>query len=310
MLPRLASAVLLPATVAAVLLALTFSSAGSARVGSSSVTGTFPGRNGEIVFASLRVRNGPWQLYVMRPDGTRQRPVTGAAGSAASPAWSPDGKWIAFLGDSKKICPYVELMRVDGTGLRRLTHDRGCYYPPAWSPDGTRIAFLRALTPVGGKIPVFALGTINVNGSGLRVFAHGSGLDGDPVWSPDGTTIAFVRSWPQAIWLMDADGTNQRQLTLPPQKPYEQDQDAYPTWSPDGNWIAFSRAHEPHMDKTGSTRYREDIYLIQPDGTGLRRLTRLDGANTSPAWSPDGKRIAFDSDRAREDLTDHLCDER
>ncbi|MFZ1880322.1 MAG: hypothetical protein WAU41_09155 [Gaiellaceae bacterium] len=104
---------------------------------------------------------------------------------------------------------------------------------------------------------------------------------------------------------MDADGTNQRQLTHPYQlADTEEDEDRSPNWSPDGTVIAFSRLHEPHLGPTGSTRYRQDIYVIRPDGTGLQRLTRLTTDNVSPAWSPDGKRIAFASDRGRDDLYD------
>jgi TolB protein len=97
---------------------------------------------------------------------------------------------------------------------------------------------------------------------------------------------------------MDADGTNQRQLTTPPNAA-GLGKETEPDGSPDGNWIAFARYHEPHPGP-GSLEFRRDIYLVRPDGTDLRRLTKLTGFNSSPAWSPDGKRIAFTSDRRRQ----------
>jgi len=194
------------------------------------------------------------------------------------------------------------MMRADGTRVRRLAHDSYCYDNAAWSPDGRRMAFLRYRT--GGLGSKYSIWAMNVDGTGLRRLTNGN-RDHDPAWSPDGMTIAFARNYPEAIWLMNADGSDQRQLTTPRQDTDSGDEEDFgPDWSPNSKWIAFSRVHEPHMGRTGGTRYRIDIYVIGTDGTGLRRLTRLAGMNSWPAWSPDGRRIVFESDRSHEDLSD------
>jgi TolB protein len=102
---------------------------------------------------------------------------------------------------------------------------------------------------------------------------------GRPAWSPDETKIAFVRGL-RAIYVVNVDGSGQRRLagaaghaTARP-----------PVWSPDGRKIAFA------MNRPG--RYA-DIYVISPDGNGLRNLTRTPEIEGFPAWSPDGRRIAF-----------------
>ena len=287
------------------LLLFVFAASAGLLVAAVSGSDAFPGRNGEIVFISQRVRNGDYQLYLMRPDGTRQRRITRARGleqnPQQNPTWSPDGKWIAFTGARGQMfcgerCE-LYVMRPNGTGLRRLTHDRSEDTNPAWSPDGKQIVFVSHRPRVTSKSAIWA---IKANGTGLRRLTDGRELDRDPAWSPDGTTIAFVR-FPDAIWLMNADGTNQSQLTTPRAQPPDNEEDSDPAWSPDGDWIAFDRLHEPHLGPTGSTRYRRDIYVIRADGTGIRRLTRRARTNSQPAWSPDGKRIVFASDRARED---------
>ena len=135
---------------------------------------------------------------------------------------------------------------------------------------------------------------MNVDGSGLRLLTDKGNT---PAWSPDGTTIAFRSRYPEAIWFMNSDGSNLRQLTMPLQRKAAQSEgDMQPDWSPNGKWIAFSRQHPANRD------WQRDIYVVRRDGSGLRQLTAHASDNTMPAWSPDGTRIAFVSDRAHRDL--------
>ena len=107
----------------------------------------------------------------------------------------------------------------------------------------------------------------NPDGTGHQNIVHGV----SPAWSPDGTRIAYV-VWPVGIYVMNADGSNNTQLTT-------SSQDASPTWSPDGTRIAYSGYH---LGSSG-------IHIVNSDGTYVKRIA----AGGSPTWSPDGTRFAF-----------------
>jgi Tol biopolymer transport system component len=114
--------------------------------------------------------------------------------------------------------------------------------------------------------------TIDASGTDLIRLTHASWPEFDPSWSPDGTQIAYrsERSGEPAIWIMNADSTDQRRLTA----------GLSPAWSPDGSLIAFSGP--------------AGLSVIKPDGTGLQVLSHTEGGEY-PSWSPDGTRIAFNS---------------
>jgi len=187
------------------------------------------------------------------------------------PAWSPDGRHIAFV--SNRELPYenIYLMEADGTDIRKLTDSRGVSRP-TWSPDGTRIAFNGMLSGQGyWQLDIFV---IDVNGTGIVTLTNSVSDEFGPSWSPDGRKIAFA-SW-EGICTINADGSDRR-VIVPNEHWFYND----PTWSPDGQRIAF-------------TGQNGQIYSVNADGSGFARLTHLHvSAVLDPSWAPDGRRIAF-----------------
>jgi len=250
-----------------------------------------PRLNGEILFTM----NG--RLHLMRPDGTHQRPIPGSPRDVTSASFSPDGTRIAFVRELGGSCPArLYMMWPDGTHVRPLTPEvndpvmeADCIEHPAWSPDGRWLAFTEDVNL--GLPSIFVR---NVDGAPPHELPGQSiqRADTNPAWSPDGKTIAFDSGG--SLWLMDADGSNERQLDTgsPPCAGAGE-----PDWSPDGQWIAFVRnTCKPQALPGGGNEHWSDIWLIRPDGSDLRRLTHADRrawAAHSPSWSPDGKRIVF-----------------
>ena len=113
-----------------------------------------------------------------------------------------------------------------------------------------------------------------------------TGENREPSWSPDGKRIAFtsLRDGDPGIYVMDVDGRHPTRLTQ------SSNIDWLSAWSPDGAWIAFLSG--PSLEGRRAASVHNDVYIVQPDGGGLRRLTN-DGLVGTMAWSPDGRSIAF-----------------
>ena len=199
-------------------------------------------------------------LLSARADGSGDARVFSDLPLSQTPAWSPDGRAVAFTalvgpppqGGPPDLAIYIA--DADGANRHRLRPAELHPYEihPDWSPDGTHLAF----ATISGDI---------ADGPALAVAAsdgslfHILGVRGDsPQWSPDGRSILywFERGKNAAIYVVGTDGTHERQLTS------SAGRDEVPRWSPDGRTITFQSDREGPMT----------IFVMNADGTGVRRV--------------------------------------
>jgi TolB protein len=214
------------------------------------------------------------EIYVARADGSGVRNLSRDPANDWGPDWSPDGKTIVFNSDRDGGALSGYLVSPDGSGLRRIEADVWIEYP-SFSPDGTSIAFM-GHDGADYDIYVADLGT-----GAARRLTDAPGSDGWPAWSPDGSTIAFASErddclyaaqaapcWIDPggepgehhdVWLMNADGSNQRRVTS--------EFGQFVTWSPDGEHLLVSG---------------RSLYVIRPDGTGRNDVVPTSGG--LPDW--------------------------
>src|SRR6185369_6661345 len=283
----------------------------------------------QIAFRSEREGGG---IFVMGLMGESVRRVTDFG---FNPAWSPDGQEIVCategVGNPLIRRHPSQIYRVSlETGQRRLVHE-GDAVQPSWSPHGLRIAYW-GMSPSSQRV----IWTVPADGGEAVQATAGTSVDWNPVWSPDGRHLYFAsdRSGVTNLWRLPIDERSGRVLGEPEPVPTS-GQASLLSLSRDGRHIVFS-SDESRMilekvpfdpasgaiagpavsvvqtastiltlDASRDGRWlvyqaqapREDLFVVHPDGTGLRRLTDDEFKDRQPRWSPDGRRIAFYSNR-------------
>jgi eukaryotic-like serine/threonine-protein kinase len=216
-------------------------------------------------------------LYLINADGTGQRALTTVPGADFDPAWSPDGKHIAFasLRDGRKE---IYLLTIETGAVIRLTNSTNDIEnsQPSWSPFSDQIVYTVK------RVGAFQVWAMSATGEGNVQIVHSGQdlMDFSPIWMPDGVTIMFNErtKGPSFPWLMsiryeDRDIKDPTRLDLP--KPIED-----PEFSPDGLWIVFEG-----QDDLGN----RDIYFMTITGGDRTRLTNEPRSDFDPTWRPVAK---------------------
>ena len=280
----------------------------------------FSGDGKQLIFQSKRETRECDQIYEMNIDGSNVHMVSTGMGKTTCSYFFPDGKRILYASThlGAKECPprpdysqgYVWPIypsydiftaRPDGADLKQLTKSPGYDAEATISTDGKKIVFTSMRD---GDLDLYSM---DANGKNVRRLTNELGYDGGAFYSADGRQIVYRSYHPQTpeqitrykeklaenlieptvfeIWIMNADGTNKRQVTTLGKASFA------PYLFPDGMRIIFaSNLNDP--------KGRDfDLYVVNVDGTGLVRITFNDTFDGFPMFSPDGKKLVFASNR-------------
>jgi Tol biopolymer transport system component len=273
-----------------------------------------------LIFQSTRDGRGCDQIYTMSVDGSDLKMISNGEGRTTCSYFFPGAKRVLYSSThlADKQCPpkpdfsrgYVWAVypgfdvftaNADGSDIKQLTNTPGYDAETTITLDGKKLVFTSMRD---GDLDIYSM---DANGKNVRRLTHELGYDGGPFWSYDGKQIVYRSHHPKTdkektdytdllkqnlirpsvleIWVMNADGSNKRQVTSNGKANFG------PYFFPDGKRIIFSS----NMDDPGGRNF--DLYKINVDGTGLERITFNDTFDGFPMFSPDGKKLVFASNR-------------
>jgi Tol biopolymer transport system component len=241
---------------------------------------TFPGRNGKIVVADGE------RLYLVSPDGTGVRDLGTPFGFHGDPAWSPDGKRIAFPAGETPDYAGLAVINAEGSGLHTFikTYKHGgdtCCL--SWSPDGTRLAYTEN---VGDTYTIYVMSpkrprrNPDYSPVGTKIFEAERRVA--PLAWLSGMEIIVSVEYSTKYYAVRANGSGKRTIKAP--------------WrggesSPDRTMIAYLRWKKNGVYKEYATDAQSDIFIANANGSHARKLVGGPENEDTPVWSPDGKRI-------------------
>lgn len=267
------------APIGVLLLLLAFAAARTSVPSGAASSGS--AADGKLVFMRYQntVKGESYSLFVVGSDGSGLRKVTNAYG--LHPAWSPNGRKIAYEGGFNDLGPGIAIINADGSEKRRVgapTPEHVAYdREPRWSPDSKRIVFVT-------NEAVSRLAIVSAQGGRWAELpvpsrAHAN----EPDWSPDGKRIAFLGDGGQSIYVVNVDGSGLRKITRAPFSGNAR----RVRWSPDGKTLLFTIEGV----KVGAS-FEDRIYSVARTG-GRAKLVLTRDVIASVSWSPDGKQIAY-----------------
>lgn len=242
--------------------------------------------NGDAI-AFISNRSGNNDVYITSPDGSQLQRITDSPASESAPFWTRDDRVVFSVWTDNVSSVYAASSRSPAPTLIGTAAGR----QPMIAPDGRKLLYS------SGQFPSMHLVEAALDGSSIRTLSKTPSAQFNAVYSPDQSQVAFAKSDSTRqlqVWLMNADGSGERQLT---RFGAEDGSPQWPAWSPDGSRLAIQSGR---YNRNAPAENTANIWIVDVK-TGA--ATRLNAHATpyldeTPSWFPDGRQIAFQSDRS------------